>query len=63
MGMAAGTDQAQDAEAVADGDAAYEIDQRTVIIGMDPAGTLSPTAGAGLQFRAEPGHEGIEQGF
>ena len=48
MGMAAGTDQAQDAEAVSDGDAAYEIDQRTVVVGMDPAGTLCSTVGAGL---------------
>lgn len=30
---------------------------------MDTAGALSPTAWAGLQFRAESGHEGTEQDF
>ena len=63
MGMAAGTDQTQDAEAVADRGATDEIHQGAVIVGMDPAGTLRPTAGAGLQFREEPVHEGIKQSF
>ena len=63
MGMAAGTDEAHDAEAVADWGAAYEIDQGTVIISMDPAGPLCTTAGTGLQLRAESGHERIKQGF
>lgn len=48
MGMTAGTDKAQDAEAVADGFAACEINQGAVIIGMDGAGALHPAAGAGL---------------
>ena len=63
MGMAAGTDQAQDAEAVTDRGTAYEINQGTAVVGMDPAGTFCPTAGAGLKFGAEPGHEGVKQGF
>ena len=63
MGMAAGTDEAQDAEAVADRNAAYEIHQGAVIIGMDPALPLCTTAGTGLQLRAESVHEGIKQGF
>jgi len=63
MGMAAGTDKAQDAEAVPDGLSANEINQGTVIIGMDGAGTLCPTAGAGLQFRAETIHEGNKKFF
>lgn len=63
MGMAAGTDKTQDAEAVPDRLAANKINQGTVIIGMDGAGSLYPTAGAGLQFRAESGHEGIKKFF
>ncbi len=63
MGMVAGTDEAQDAEAVADRRAAHEVHQGTVIVGMDPAGALRPTPGTGLQFRAETIHEGIKEGF
>lgn len=63
MGMAAGTDKAQDAEAVADGLAACEINQGTVIIGMDGAGSLHPAAWAGLKFRVESSHEGIKKIF
>lgn len=48
MGMTAGTDKAQDAEAVPDVSASHEINQGTVIIGMDGAGALHPAAGAGL---------------
>ena len=61
MGMATGTDEAHDAEAVADLGAAYEVHQGAVIVGMDAAGSLYPTAGTGLQFRTESGHKGIEQ--
>ena len=63
MGMAAGTDEAHYAEAVADWGAAHEVHQGAVIVGMDTAGALCPTAWAGLQFRTESGHEGAEQGF
>ena len=63
MGMAAGTDEAHDAEAVADRGAAYEVHQGAVIVGMDTAGSLCSAARAGLQLRAESGHEGAEQGF
>ena len=63
MGMAAGTDEAHDAEAVADRDTTYKVDQGTSVIGMDAAGTPGPTAGTCLQFRAEPLHKGIKQGF
>ena len=63
MGMAAGTDEAHDAEAVADRGTTYEVHQGTAIIGMDAAGTPGPTAGTGLQLRAETGHEGTEQGL
>ena len=63
VGMAAGTDKAQDAEAVADGSAGHEVHQGTVIVGMDPAGALCPAAGTGLQFKAEVVHEGIKQVF
>lgn len=48
MGMAAGTDEARYAEAVADRGATYEIHQGTAIIGMDAAGTPGSTAGTGL---------------
>lgn len=63
VGMAAGTDEAQDAEAMADGSAAHEVHQGTVIVGMDPAGAFRTAAGTGLQLRTESGHEGIKQGF
>ena len=63
MGMAAGADEAHDAEAVADRRAAHEVHQGTVIVGMDPAGSLRPTPGTGLQFREEPIHEGNKEGF
>ena len=48
MGMAAGTDEAHDAEAVADRGTTYEIHQGTAITGMDAAGPPGPTAGTGL---------------
>ena len=48
-------------EAVADLGAANEVHQGAVIVGMDAAGSLYPTAGTGLQFRTESGHKGIEQ--
>ena len=48
MGMATGTDEAHDAEAVANRRAAYEVYQGAVIVCMDAAGTLRPTAGTGL---------------
>ena len=63
MGMAAGTDKAQNAEAVADRGATHEVHQRTAIVGMDPAASLSPTTGTGLQLRAESLHERIKQDF
>ena len=61
MGMAAGTDEAHDAEAVADRGAAYEVHQGAAIVGMDTAGAPGSATGTGLQFRTESGHEGIEQ--
>ncbi|BDF15532.1 hypothetical protein CE91St59_33920 [[Clostridium] scindens] len=61
--MAAGTDKAQNAEAVADRGATHEVHQRTAIVGMDPAASLSPTTGTGLQLRAESLHERIKQDF
>ncbi len=48
MGMGAGTDEAHDAEAVADRDAADEVHQGAAIVCMDAAGTPGPTAGTGL---------------
>ena len=63
MGTAAGTDEAQDAKAVADGGAVYEIHQGTPVVSMDTAGALYPAAGTGLQLRMEPGHKGVKQGF
>ena len=63
MGMAAGTDEAHDAEAVADRDTTYKVDQGTSVIGMDAAGTPGPTAGTGLKFRVESLHKGIKEGF
>lgn len=63
MGMAAGTDKAQDAETVPDRLTSNEINQGTVIIGMDGAGNLCPAGGAGLQLRAETVHEGIKKFF
>ena len=61
--MAAGTDKAQDTETVPDRLSANEINQGTVIIGMDRAGTLCPTEGTGLQFRAKILHEGNKKFF
>ncbi|RKI73892.1 hypothetical protein [Faecalibaculum rodentium] len=61
MGMATGTDEAHDAEAVADWGTAYEVHQGSVVIGMDAAGAPGSATGTGLQFRTESGHEGIEQ--
>lgn len=63
MGMAAGADQAEDAEIVADNGTVYKIGQGTAIVSMDPAGAFRATAGAGLKFRAETTHEGIKQCF
>ena len=63
MGMAAGTNEAQDAEAVADGGAADEVNQGAVIVGMDLAGAFRPTAGTCLELWAESSHERIKQGF
>ena len=60
VGVAAGTDEAQDAEAVADRGAVHEIEEGAVIIGMDTAGAFGPTAGAGLKFGAETFHKGIK---
>lgn len=60
MSVAAGTDEAQDAEAVADRGAVHEVDEGAVIIGMDTAGAFGPTAGAGLKFGAETIHKGIK---
>ena len=45
MGMAAGTDEAHDAEAVADRDTTYKVDQGTAVISMDAAGTPAPQQG------------------
>lgn len=63
MGMAAGADEPQDTEVMADGGAAYEVDEGASIVGMDPAGALCSTTGAGLEQWLESSHEGIEQGF
>ena len=63
MGMAAGADEAHDAEAVTDWDATHEINQGAVVVGMDTAGSLRPTAGTGLLLRTEPIHKGAKQGF
>ncbi len=63
MGMAAGTNEAKDTEAVPYRPASHEINQGTVIIGMDGAGSLHPTAWAGLKFRVESSHEGIKKIF
>ena len=60
MGMAAGTDEAKDAEAVSDRGAIYEIHQGTVIIGMDLAAARCPAEGTGLQLGAESNHERLK---
>ncbi|KAI4450499.1 hypothetical protein C823_005036 [Eubacterium plexicaudatum ASF492] len=60
MGMAAGTDEAKDAEAVSDRGAVYEIHQGTVIIGMDLAAARCPAEGTGLQLGAESNHERLK---
>lgn len=61
MGMAAGTNKAQNTETVADRFATYEINQGTVIVGMDRAGAFHPTARTSLQFRPETSHESIKK--
>ena len=63
MSMAAGTDEAEDAEAVSDGGAADEVNEGAVIVGMDPAGAFCPTAGTGLELWAESRHKRVKQGF
>lgn len=63
MGMAAGTDKAQDAETVADRVSLNKINKRTAIVGMDSTGAFRPTAGTGLGFRTETSHEGIKKVF
>ena len=63
MSMAAGTDEAEDAEAVSDGGAADEVNEGAVIAGMDPAGAFCPTAGTGLELWAESRHKRVKQGF
>ena len=63
MGMAAGTDEAEDAEAVADRRAEDEIKQGAAIVGMDRTGAFCPAAGTGLEFRAERSHKGIKKVF
>lgn len=61
--MSAGAYKAQDTEAVSDRFSADEIEQGTVIIGMDGAGAFCAAAGAGLKFGAETGHERIKKDF
>lgn len=63
MGMTAGTDKAQDTEAVADRFPSHEINQGAVIISMDGAGAFHSAARAGLQFRTETDHEGVKKVF
>ena len=63
MGVAAATDGAQDAKAVANGSAIYEVNEGTAIISMDAAGAFGPTTGTCLKFRAEAFHDEIKQGF
>ncbi len=48
---------------VAAGGLRYEINQGTAIIGMDGAGTLDPTGGAGLQLMPKTVHKGIKKLF
>ena len=60
MGMAAGADEAKDAEAVSDRGAIYEIHQGTVIIGMDLAVACCPAEGTGLQLGTESNHERLK---
>lgn len=48
---------------MADRGATDKVNEGAPIVGMDPAGTLRPTAGAGLKQGLESSHEGIEQGF
>ncbi len=63
MGMAAGTNEAEDTEAVPYRPASHEINQGTVIIGMDRAGSLHAAVWAGLKFRTESSHEGSKKVF
>jgi len=63
MGVSAGTDKAQDTEAVPDRFACYEINEGAVIISMDRAGAFRSAAGAGLQLRLETVHERIKKFF
>lgn len=63
MGVAAGTDKAQDTKAVPDRLSANKINQGTAIIGMDGASPLCSTAGASLQLGSESVHEGIKKFF
>ena len=61
MGVSAGTNETEDADTVPGWFSAQEINQGTVIVGMDGAGAPGTTAGAGLQFRTETRHEGIKK--
>ena len=63
MGMATGTNEAQDAEAVADEGATYEVDQGTAIVSVDRTGALYAAVVTCLKFRTKSIHERIKQGF
>ena len=63
MGMATGTDKAQDAEVMVERGAVHEINQGAAIVGMDLAGAFQPTKRACLEFWTKSGHKRIEQGF
>lgn len=63
MGMAAGTDEAQDTDVMTDRGATDEVNEGASIVGMDLAGAFPPAARTGLKPRLESSHEGIKQRF
>lgn len=61
VGMPAGADKTQDADFVPDGRTIYEINQGTLVIGVDLTGTFCPAERTCPQFRMESVHERLEQ--
>ncbi len=59
MGMAAGTDEAHDAEAVADRGTTYEVHQGTAVIAWMRQEPLAPQQGQ-VCIPGEPLHKGIK---
>ena len=63
MRVSAGTDHAGDGDGCTVSLPCYEIYDKAVIMGMDPAVAFPEADRADFQLRAEGCHKGIKQGF